>query len=267
MELHPRLAFARTCRFIPTPPPERIFLATKDEAGFRDAGCQTAQYLIDQAGLTPESKVLDLGCGIGRTALPLTQFVTAGEYDGLDVARDGILWCQEHITLAYPNFRFHHADVYNNRYNAAGRERAETYRLPFANSRFDLIFAAGLFTHMRPEEVQNYLNEIARILTPNGTLWATWFMVDRGVGAAILERALPGTTGGRIPINWADGEGHYFTDAIRSTNAVAFDEDRIEAMHRTAQLRIARTIRGSWCGRETGAGESVQDIIVVRRTA
>lgn len=265
MELHPKLAFARACRFILVPPPERIYLATKDEASFRDAGCQIAQRLIDQAGLTPSSKVLDLGCSIGRVALPLTQFLSDGLYDGLDVARDGILWCQENITARYPNFRFQHADVYNNRYNAAGATRAENYRLPFEDNQLDIVFASALFTHMRPEEVQNYLKEIARILSPNGKLWASWFMVDRGVGASILDHAMPGTTGGRIPINWADGEGHYFTDAIRSTAAVAFDEDRVSAMYETEALRITQTIRGSWCGRPTT--ETVQDIIVADRLA
>lgn len=265
MALHPTLAFARTCRFIPVPPPERIYLATKDEDGFRDAGCQIAQYLIDQAALTPSSRVLDLGCGIGRAALPLTQFLSDGVYDGLDVARDGILWCQENIASRYPNFRFHHADVYNNRYNAAGATRAEKYRLPFDDDQFDVVFAASLFTHMRPEEVQNYLKEIARVLNPSGTFWANWFMVDRGMGETILENAMPGTTGGRIPINWADGEGHYFTDAIRSTDAVAFDEDRIEALYEAAPLRVTQTIRGSWCGRPTT--ETMQDIVIAKPLA
>jgi hypothetical protein len=113
---------------------------------------------------------------------------------------------------------------------------------------------------MRPEEVQNYLKEIARVLAPSGKLWATWFIVDGGVGAGILNYTLPGTTGGRIPINWADGEGHYFTDAIRSTDAVAFDEERVTAMYAAAPLRITDTILGSWCGRQTD--ETMQDIIV-----
>lgn len=264
MKLHPQLAFARQCRFIPVPPPERIHVGSSAEAHFRDVGCRTSQRLIDHAGLTQSSKVLDLGCGIGRTALALTQFLTeGGEYDGLDVALDGLEWCREKIAPLYPNFRFHHADLHNEYYAGASVGHAASYRLPFEDNRFDVVFLASVFTHMVPEETQNYLKEIARVLTPQGKLWATWFMVDRGVGAEVLNRPLLDGGGNRIPINWADGKGHYFTDSNRGTNAVGYDEEIVDAMHEAAALRILTKVRGTWCGRPQS--DTAQDFIVAER--
>jgi ubiquinone/menaquinone biosynthesis C-methylase UbiE len=37
-------------------------------------------------GLRPDEKILDVGCGIGRKTLPLTQYLTKGrEYEGIDI--------------------------------------------------------------------------------------------------------------------------------------------------------------------------------------
>ena len=67
--------------FIPEPPKERIYIGG---GSFRTIGCGIVKELIRNAGLSGQSAVLDIGSGIGRTALPLTQWLDAdGRYLGV----------------------------------------------------------------------------------------------------------------------------------------------------------------------------------------
>ena len=83
-------------------------------------------------GLKPDERVLDAGCGIGRIAVPLTEYLDeSGGYEGFDIAPEGIAWCRENITPRYPNFRFQVADIYNKSYNPEGSQKADEYEFPY----------------------------------------------------------------------------------------------------------------------------------------
>ena len=85
-------------------------------------------------------KVLDIGCGIGRMAAPLATFLSPeGSYDGTDIVKDGIDWCNEKINSKYPNFRFWLDDIYNSRYNPNGLYKASEYEFPFENTPQNLL--------------------------------------------------------------------------------------------------------------------------------
>ena len=43
--------------------------------------------VLERHGLKPEHRVLDIGCGVGRVALPLTRYLTSGTYDGFDIVK------------------------------------------------------------------------------------------------------------------------------------------------------------------------------------
>jgi 2-polyprenyl-3-methyl-5-hydroxy-6-metoxy-1,4-benzoquinol methylase len=63
------------------PPKSRILTGSVDD--FKRSGEAVAQRLIEHAGLTPTSAVLDVGCGIGRIAIPLTGYLSeGGQYEG-----------------------------------------------------------------------------------------------------------------------------------------------------------------------------------------
>ena len=60
-------------------------------------------------------RVLDIGCGVGRIAIPLTGYLGGGgQYDGFDVVPGGIAWCEKNISIPFPHFRFELADIYFN---------------------------------------------------------------------------------------------------------------------------------------------------------
>src|SRR5580692_8694154 len=100
--------------FMPVPPSERCFVGDGD---FLAVGVEFLQWFVRVGGLTPEQRVLDLGCGIGRMALPLTQYLDGGTYDGVDVAALGIDWCEANIAARYGNFRFQRLDLRHPLYN------------------------------------------------------------------------------------------------------------------------------------------------------
>jgi SAM-dependent methyltransferase len=107
----------------PLTPPRRLgFVGSGD---FRTAGDQFRELFVSLGGLRADEDVLDVGSGVGRGAIGLTDWLE-GRYEGIDVVRRGIQWCQEAITPRYPNFHFQVADVYNRHYNPVGRSPAAT---------------------------------------------------------------------------------------------------------------------------------------------
>ena len=94
-------------------------------------------YLVDLCGLQPGDAVLEVGCGSGRTALPLTDYLNReGRYAGFDIARKAIAWCTEKISGPYPNFDFTFADVQRKWYNPTGNTSHQTsvFHIPTGRS-------------------------------------------------------------------------------------------------------------------------------------
>ena len=59
-------------------------------------------------GLEPTHTVLEIGCGIGRDAIPLTEILSEGRYVGIDIIKRSIDWCTDNIAKRHPNFGFYH---------------------------------------------------------------------------------------------------------------------------------------------------------------
>jgi ubiquinone/menaquinone biosynthesis C-methylase UbiE len=134
--------------------------------------------LVKLCGLTPADTVLDIGCGCGRVAIHLADYLTQGHYVGLDNLKKLINWCNDNIRPKYPNLEFQFIDVYSGEYNKQGSIQASKFYFPFPESHFDLVFAVSLFTHMFLPDIERYLQEISRILKPGGRLYATFFLLE-----------------------------------------------------------------------------------------
>ena len=69
-------------------------------------------YVTTDSDLDPGDQVLEVGCGPGRSALALADFLAdGGRYEGIDVDKRVIRWCRRHVTSAWPEARFTHVDV------------------------------------------------------------------------------------------------------------------------------------------------------------
>src|SRR5581483_6380274 len=130
-------------------------------------------------GLRSGLRILELGCGIGRDAIPLAERIgPSGSYLGIDIIQDSIEWCTRNITAKYPNVRFHYDDVKDSLHNPGGALDFEAVRLPVDDGTIDLIVAQSVFTHMLRDEFVHYLREFARVLAPEGTIFATCFRIS-----------------------------------------------------------------------------------------
>lgn len=129
--------------------------------------------------LTPRGRILDIGCGCGRLAVAFARDaeLRAQEvsYVGMDVDRRCVAWCTNHLTTLNPRFTFLHADLRNRTYNPRGKVETRDYRFPFAAGAFDLILLTSVFTHLLEAELCHYLDEAARLLTPQGRIYASFY--------------------------------------------------------------------------------------------
>src|SRR5947209_7452131 len=122
---------------MPIPPSE---LMSCGDGDFRAIGAEFLERVVRATSLAPSQHVLDIGCGIGRLALPMTQYLNeSGSYDGVDPIVPAIAWCETNISVAYPNVRFRHLDVRHPIYNPNGRQDATAVRLPFEDGTFDVV--------------------------------------------------------------------------------------------------------------------------------
>lgn len=152
---------------------------------FELTGRDFVEKLVRDTGLRPASRVLDVGAGCGRIAIPLTEVVSpSGCYCGIEAKRAMVRWCRRKITPRFPHFQFLHCDVRNKIYNPKGRVEPEAYRFPFDDGSFDLVVATSIFTHLLPEAAQNYIAECGRVLSPGGILFASFFLTEAGTRSA-----------------------------------------------------------------------------------
>ena len=244
------LAAIRNNRFLPAPPSEKGCIGDGDH---RAIGAEFLGYFARNGRLARDERVLDLGCGLGRMAVPLTQYLeSSASYDGVDVAADAVAWCCETIGTRYERFRFHHLDLQHPLYNPAGGIETRHAVLPFADHSFDFAFLTSVATHLMPDEVARYAAEIRRVLASGGRCFVTAFLVNAPVRAALAA----GSGDPRLGFDLAEAGTVFFA-------AVAYDEDAFLAAFLAAGLRRRQSaIYGSWSGRK-GGGPSFQDICVL----
>ncbi len=149
---------------------------------FSAIGRGTVGWMIDYEGLKPMHSFLDVGCGIGRMAIPLAEYLQKGKYYGFDISSWKVAYCRRTVGRKRPDFAFHHADVFNKYYNSRGRTRASEYQFPWGDESFDFVLLTSVFTHMLPADMEHYLSEIARVLRPRGKCVVSYFLSDSKKG-------------------------------------------------------------------------------------
>jgi ubiquinone/menaquinone biosynthesis C-methylase UbiE len=239
-------------------PPQHLKLA----GGFNQRarlGRIWRRMIVRDAGLPRNGAVLDVGCGLGRMAVPLADYLgRRGRYEGMDVDAEAIQWCQSNIASVHPNFQFRAVNVRSGRYNPDGSAAAGDFEFPYPDATFDVVFLASVFTHLLPAAVARYLGEIARVLKPGGRCLASYFLINANSERAIEEDRVKPLL--RFPERRADCR---LLSAELPESAVAHYEDAIRQLYRNAALALVEPIRyGNWTGADSPSG---QDIVLAVR--
>ena len=110
---------------------------------------------FDESELAPDSVVLDLACGMGRTCRRVAGMVR--EYHGVDFVPGMIERAREH-NRGVPNAVFH----VNDGATLGG----------FEDGMFDVVYSELAFQHMPKDTQRSYAAEAARVLREGGRFFA-----------------------------------------------------------------------------------------------
>ncbi len=240
---------------IPMPP--KKYITAIGSGDFKDIGQHFLKNFIKFCSLKPHHKVLDIGCGVGRMAIPLTKYLKTGSYEGFDIVKKEIDWCQDNITARYSNFNFRFTDVYNKHYNPAGKINASEFKFPYRNESFDFVFLTSVFTHMLPEDMENYFSEISRVMKKDGKCLITYFLKNDESKRLLAQ--------GKSTIDFKFHHENYSTQYLDLPEAaVLYDEKTILNIYKRYNLEVIKPIHyGNWCGRKKFL--SYQDIIIAKK--
>jgi len=236
------------------PPVAYMYDGPPGLAEFKANGEEFLKIYRENCGLRPDERMLDIGCGTGRKTWPLTQYFDArGVYEGVDITKQGIDWCGEKITPRFPNFHFQQIDVYNKLYNPHGTHSANEYKFPFPDASFSFVMLGSVFTHMLPDDLENYLREVARMSAAGGRCLISYFLlndeslrhVEAGEGTLDLKHAF---------------DNYRVISTEVPEEAIAFDESWVRDLYEKLGLKIVRLDYGSWCGRANYL--SYQDLVL-----
>jgi SAM-dependent methyltransferase len=209
------------------------------EDELEEVGGPPGRLAMDRPDLLPGQRVVDLGCGLGRTTLDLAARVgPGGEVVGVDISAEMLARGRERAA-GLGNVEFVHADV---QVHDLGEARFEA-----AYSRFGVMFFA--------DPVAAFAN-VRRALRPGGALsFVSWQGVFDNEWMLIPGAAVAGVTGSLPPMPGPDEPGPFsFADpgrvhavleaagfgsvaAVPHTDQVVISEDRISEAA-TAIVRV-----------------------------
>lgn len=111
--------------------------------------------LVEQAGIKPGHRVLDVGCGTATLSILIKQAHTDAEVIGLD---------GDHKILEIARSKVTEAGV------KVALEQGMAFDLPYSNDSFDRVVCTLLLHHLTRENKVRTLNEVFRVLRPGGEL-------------------------------------------------------------------------------------------------
>jgi ubiquinone/menaquinone biosynthesis C-methylase UbiE len=241
-------------------PPESLRIQVgpfSDAELFARSGEEMVAEIVSLCGVTPNAHVLDVGCGCGRLARALPGYLSSeGRYEGFDIAQVLIEWCKQRLEPQLPNFHFSLADVRIRDRNPEGVIAPTAFRFPFPDNTFDLAIVSSVFTHMLPDEIENYTAQLSRVLKPDGLCFMSAFLFDSEAEVAVAK--------GSTIFDFRHPIGPCLTfDRERPDEGVACRQQWFLKLIERSGLRIDVVRPGNW--RRVRSYQVSQDYVVARK--
>ena len=178
---------------------------------------------------------------------------TSGTYVGFDPVKMGIIWCEKAFA-DYPHFHFEEANIHNELYRPYGKTRPAEYRFPVFDASIDMVIATSVFTHLHFDDVKAYLKEVARVFTPTGKIFATFFLYE---GEKAYASSVP-----HLKFSVADERFpfQYHVAGYPPLAAVSLKREVLRDLITQVLGRQPKFFPGRW---RAGEGPSFQDLVIV----
>lgn len=232
---------------------------TKISTEFIEIGEGITGNMIRMGLIEPQHTILDVGCGLGRLARPLVNYLTSGSYYGLDATKSSIEWCTDAYS-DYGNFHFMFADVFSNTYNKKASRESSAYKFPYESNTFDFLWSTSLFTHMVFKDFENYIKEMARVMVKGAKCWNTFLLLDQ---FAVDQLKKIDSDKERYYMPY-EVEGGRVRDLTNPEAQIALYEDKVKEVYKSNGLEIIEVRYGPWSGRSKNIKAGGQDVIIAQ---
>ncbi|WP_428538460.1 class I SAM-dependent methyltransferase [Rhodopila sp.] len=240
-------------------------ISLNDLVGGGDAkgvGQLSCEVLWKLGAVGRESRVLDIGCGCGRTAAALAPYLLpTASFVGVDIIPGLVSFCRREITSRHPNFQFHTLRQDNPKYSEFIDHDANIVLLEDIedlDQDFDLVTAFSVFTHLDRAATVSMLDTIWNRLKNEATAVLSFFILNPFSRASVASARSNLFRGGM------DVSANVVIDTFNGPNsAVGFDESTLLDMILESKFQRPQSIHyGNW---NCAPGLHYQDLVVLRK--
>jgi SAM-dependent methyltransferase len=154
------------------------------------------EFLVEQ-GLSPEQRLLDIGCGSLRGGVHFVGYLNSGNYCGIDIN-------QELLDAGRVELK-----RYNLGHKRVTLVQMDDFDFPSLNQRFDYALAQSVFTHLPLNSIIRCVMNVEKVLVQGGRFYATFF--ENTLGKSNLEPIVrPGVTGKWNGITYFDRDPYHY---------------------------------------------------------
>jgi SAM-dependent methyltransferase len=131
---------------------------------WEELGRLQVEFLVSR-GLKPNHKMLDLGCGTLRAGRHFIKYLDSGNYYGMDLSPKAVAYAKELV---------HQEGLSEKRPHLMVSDRKDLQLLEFQAHTFDFLLAHSVFTHLKPEHIQECFENVGRIMHGQSALYFTF---------------------------------------------------------------------------------------------
>lgn len=153
------------------------FLARLGKKRLRPGGRKATEWLINQAGFTRDSLVLEVACNMATTAMEIAQRFEC-QVIGADMDKAALQKAQENVAA-------------NHLASRVTIVQANALELPFPDNHFDVVINEAMLTMYADKAKSRIVEEYYRVLKPGGRLITHDIMLlsekDKGAQDAVAQ--------------------------------------------------------------------------------
>ncbi len=172
-----------------------------------------------------------------------------GQYYGFDILKSEINWCNKKYK-SYSNFSFDSFSIKNDLYLTNADQEAKDFVFPYEANSFDYAILISVFTHMQVGAVENYIDQISKVLKPGGLVYASFFLTDEDKDYPLFPHSYD--------------KFCLHNSRVKNAN-VAFRRDYISDLANLHALEIVSEETGWWSNGKIDNHFDFQDILVFRK--